>query len=58
MFFFEEYGAFKEESKVISHNLVNNHACSLPQNTSVVTYFYVASDKSEKSVLPTILLLL
>ena len=37
--------AIKEGSKVNNIFLVNNFACSLPQNGHVVTYLLVASDK-------------
>ena len=36
--------AIKEGSKVLNHNWVNNHACSLPQNIHVTACLYVASD--------------
>ena len=35
--------ATKEESKVIDHNSVKYHACSLPQNNHAVPYLFVAS---------------
>ena len=37
-----------EISKVINHNLVNKHACSLPQNINAVTYHFVAGDNRLK----------
>ena len=42
--------AIKEESKVIKHNLVNSHACSLPQNIHVVTF---CSEWQSFKIVPT-----
>ena len=36
--------AIKEKRKVINHNCVNSHACTLSQNIHIVTYHFVASD--------------
>ena len=48
--------AVKQGSKVINHNLVNNHACSLPQNINVVTFIATDNLFKKNSVLPTIFL--
>ena len=60
LFYLRNMEAFKEDSKVINHKWVNNHACSLPQN--IHFFFFFGSEKLsfsfvlKKSGVPTIFL--
>ena len=39
--FYFIFSKFKEENKVINHDWIKNHACSLRQKIHVVTYIFV-----------------